>query len=67
MNECKSNSQHTSLILENFVDLGFIQHKKCTKTRLSGFVKTWLKKFQVHLNYLTSKWNGKQLKVTSWS
>ena len=32
---------------------------------LSGFVKTWLKKFQVHFNYLTSKWNGKQLKVTS--
>ena len=24
MNECQSNSQHTSLILENFVDLGFI-------------------------------------------
>ena len=26
---------------------------------LSGFVKTWLKKFQVHFNYLTSKCNGK--------
>ena len=26
---------------------------------LSGFVKTWIKKFQVHFNYLTSKWNGK--------
>ena len=25
----------------------------------SGFVKTWLKKFQVRFNYLTSKWNGK--------
>ena len=32
---------------------------------LSGFVKTWLTKFQVHFNYLKSKWNGKQLKVTS--
>ena len=27
---------------------------------LSGFVQTWLKKFQAHFNYLTSKWNGKQ-------
>ena len=26
---------------------------------LSGFVKAWLKKFQMHFNYLTSKWNGK--------
>ena len=32
---------------------------------LSGFVKTWLKKFQVDFNYLTSKWNRKQFKVTS--
>ena len=32
---------------------------------LTGFAKTWLKKFQVHSNKLTSKWNGKQLKVTS--
>ena len=32
---------------------------------LTGFAKTWLKKFQVHFNKLTSKWNGKQLKVTS--
>ena len=31
---------------------------------LSGFVKTWLNKFQVHFNYLTSQRNGKQLKVT---
>ena len=31
----------------------------------TGFVKTWLKKFQVHFNYLKSKWNGKQLKVIS--
>ena len=31
---------------------------------LCTFVKTWLK-FQVHFNYLTSKWNGKQLKVAS--
>ena len=38
-----------------------------TYIHLSGFVKTWLKKFQVHLNHLTCKWNGKQLKVTSWS
>ena len=27
---------------------------------LSGFVQTWLKKFQVYFNYLTSYWNGKQ-------
>ena len=32
---------------------------------LTGFAKTWVKKFQVHSNKLTSKWNGKQLKVTS--
>ena len=31
---------------------------------LTGFFKTWLKKFKVHFNFLTSKWNGKQLKVT---
>ena len=37
----------------------------CFVIYLSGFVKTWLKKFQVLFNYLTSKWNGKQLKVTS--
>ena len=28
--------------------------------------KTWLKKFQVHFNNLTSNSNGKQLKATSW-
>ena len=27
---------------------------------MSGFAKTWLKKFQVHFNNLTSKLNGKQ-------
>ena len=32
---------------------------------LTGFAKTWLKKFQVHSDKLTSKWNRKQLKVTS--
>ena len=37
----------------------------CHNKYLTGFVKTWLEKFQVHFNYLTSKWNGKQLKVTS--
>ena len=33
---------------------------------LTGFVKMWLKKFQVHFNNLISacKWNGKRLKVT---
>ena len=31
---------------------------------MSGFAKTWLKKFQVHFNNLTSKLIGKQLKVT---
>ena len=39
-------------------------HVKIQTIYLSGFVKTWLKK--VHFNYLTSKWNGKQLKVTKW-
>ena len=38
----------------------------CCNIYLSGFVKTWLKKFQVHFNYLTSKWNRKQWKVTGW-
>ena len=32
---------------------------------LCGFAKPWLKKFQVHFNNLTSKSNGKQLKVIS--
>ena len=36
-----------------------------TNIYLTGFAKTWLKKFQVHFNNLTSNWNGKQLKVTS--
>ena len=36
-----------------------------TNMYLTGFAKTWLKKFQVHFNNLTSNWNGKQLKVTS--
>ena len=29
---------------------------------LTGLAKTWLRKFQVHINNLTSKRNGKQLK-----
>ena len=33
---------------------------------LSGFAKTWLKKFQLHFNNLTFKLNGKQLKLTCW-
>ena len=37
----------------------------CFVIYLTGFVKTLLKKFQVHFNYLTSRWNGKKLKVTS--
>ena len=36
-----------------------------TNMYLTGFAKTWLKKFQVHFNNLTSNWNGKQVKVTS--
>ena len=36
-----------------------------TNIYLTGFAKTWLKKFQVHFNNLTSNWKGKQLKVTS--
>ena len=32
---------------------------------LTEFAKTWLKKFQVHFNNLTSKLNAKQWKVTS--
>ena len=38
-----------------------------TTIYLSGFLKTWLKKFQVDFNYLTSVWNRKQFKVTSGS
>ena len=30
-----------------------------TNIYLTGFAKTWLKKFQVHFNNLTSNWNGK--------
>ena len=30
------------------------------KVYLTEFAKTWLQKFQVHFNNLTSEWNGKQ-------
>ena len=46
--------------------VGVVVDKFLKNIYLTGFAETWLKKFQVHFNNLTSKWNGKQLRVTSW-
>ena len=55
---------HLIFLLRRHAYMRSILNNNNTFIRL---VKTWLKKFQVHFNYSTSKWNGKQFKVTSWS
>ena len=51
-----------SFVLRHLVIAPVCKTKKLPKEMvyLTEFAKTWLKKFQVHFNNLTSKSNGKQ-------